>query len=844
VPVTLNPGSYVVTQSTSSAYVTNYSAGCSSAIAAGDNLTCTIFDTALSQTPTSTPTSTPIADLSISKTVDNPVPHEGNTVHYTIFVQGLGPATSTGVIATDTLPAGLTFENATTTVGTYASSTGTWKIGDLSAGTTVQLMIAALVNAGTAGQTIYNTAVASENASTTDNNPGNNSSTVAITVQPNVCTSNCGGATSTPIGNIAIVKTVDNSKPHEGDTVHYTIVASALGPATSTGMVATDTLPVGLTFENATTTVGTYASSTGTWTIGDLSAGSNADLMIAALVNAGTAGQTIYNTVVVGENASTTNNNPNTSSTVPIVVQPNGCTSNCGGGSGSSTSTLTVVVSGLQASDTAQIAVADLTASTTNATSTGNASIPFLLKTNDNYAVAATTTAPNYSVATSTGCAGVLSGNMTCNVVFSLATSTPSTDADISVVKTVDSANPAPGATVNYTITVSALGPATSSIVTAQDLLPTGLSFVSATTSIGTYNMTSGAWTIGNLAPNATATLAIAAMVGSNEAGQTITNTATVSELSSLVDPNLANNSSSVSITVQTPGGGGCTSNCGGGGGGGGGGGTPTAEIGILKTVDNTTPQPGATIHYTVTIQAIGPSASIGVVAKDILPAGLTLVSASSSNGAYDIGSGTWSLNQVGVGSNPTLAITAIVNSTDPIGETITNTATVTESPTVNDPLTGNNSSSVSIVVGGSGGGGPTIGVPGGGTGGGGGGGSGTGTGSGVVLGASTSCGIYLDQYIHPIRKYLNTPAEVEKLQVFLNQNLGIHLPITGYYGPQTVAAVDQFQVKYHIEVLRPWLPYGLPNEYTSTDYVYKTTQRWINLIECSSLNLPIPQLP
>ena len=138
----------------------------------------------------------------------------------------------------------------------------------------------------------------------------------------------------------------------------------------------------------------------------------------------------------------------------------------------------------------------------------------------------------------------------------------------------------------------------------------------------------------------------------------------------------------------------------------------------------------------------------------------------------------------------------------------------------------------------------------GGGNGGGGGGGSvgvgggATSTGPGQVLGASASCGIYLTQYIHPIRKDLNDPVQVKKLQTFLNLNLGTNLPVTGYYGPETISAVDQFQVKYHGEVLQPWLSYGLPTEYTPTEYVYKTTQRWINLIMCSSLNLPIPQLP
>ena len=72
------------------------------------------------------------ADLLVTKTVDNSTPSTGNTVHYTVSVTDLGPATSTGVVATDTLPSGLTFVSATTSQGSYASSTGAWNIGDLS----------------------------------------------------------------------------------------------------------------------------------------------------------------------------------------------------------------------------------------------------------------------------------------------------------------------------------------------------------------------------------------------------------------------------------------------------------------------------------------------------------------------------------------------------------------------------------------------------------------------------------------------------------------------------------------------------------------------------------------
>jgi large repetitive protein len=1116
---------------------------------------------------TSTPTSTiPSADVSIVKTVDNSTPSVGDTINYTLTVSDLGPATATGVVARDVLPAGITFVSATATDGSYATSTGTWTIGDMNASSEASLDIAATVNAGTASTTITNTATVAESASTTDSNLANNSSSVSITVQNPASSANngsitickvienasgtimdgsafpgntfmvpgitsvpsstplaigtlptttfttplafnaklfgsstnnaqcvtysnlaighyyygqesiattssewatpqyndddsiapsstsdfysysgqlfdndptndasrnlnsdgdiqllttrpdrtlvvlnqflgtaatttptstppctlsasqfetdvhngsisfgsvslststasftltnhtsctapislssykmfvapngpqwlstqqlfnlasssvaasstqtltvtlpsckaqvdawygtaptnlldtdpysypdvpfvlawafsssplCVGApTSTPIADLSITKTVDNSTPVVGDTVNYTLTVSALGPATSTGVVATDTLPSGLTFENATATVGSYATSTGTWTIGDMSASSSAQLMIAALVDSSdTVGQVITNTAVVGESASSTNNNPsNSSSSVSITVQPTGCTSNCGGGGGTTTpatSTLMVNVSGLNASDTAAISVADLgpTATTTQTATTGNGSSTFVLPTNDQYALTATTTAPNYSVATSSGCSGTLSANMTCSVVFTLAssttTTTPSNTADITIAKTVDNANPAGGDTINYTLTVTALGPVTSTFVTVQDVFPLGLSLASMTPSQG--STTDGGtinWNVGTLSPNATTTLQIAAVVSPSYDGQTITNTATVSELSSLIQTGLSVTSSSVSINVQpAP----CTSNCGGGGTTGGGGGISTAQIGITKTVDNASPNPGDTIHYTLTMQSKGPSDAIGVVATDTLPAGVTFVSASSSAGTYNSTTGTWTLGMVAPGVNPTLVITATVNSSDPIGEVITNTAAIGESTSVNNPITTNDTASATITVGGSnggggttgGGGGGSVGVPSGGggviVGGGGGTTGGGGNGGGQVLGASATCGIYLDQYIHPIDKALNSPVEVDKLQTFLNMNLGTTLPITGYYGPETIAAVDQFQVKYHIEVLRPWLPYGLPTEYTPTDYVYKTTQRWINLIMCSSLNLPIPQLP
>ncbi len=105
------------------------------------------------------------------------------------------------------------------------------------------------------------------------------------------------------------------------------------------------------------------------------------------------------------------------------------------------------------------------------------------------------TTSVSATSTTSTGCAGTFLAGTTCAVTFSLASSTPS--ADLSVTKIVDNASPRQGDTVHYTVTVSALGPATSTGVTATDTLPLGLSFVSATTSKGSYASSTGSWTMG-----------------------------------------------------------------------------------------------------------------------------------------------------------------------------------------------------------------------------------------------------------------------------------------------------------------------------------------------------------
>ena len=72
------------------------------------------------------------------------------------------------------------------------------------------------------------------------------------------------------------------------------------------------------------------------------------------------------------------------------------------------------------------------------------------------------------------------------------------TSADLSLTKTVDNSSPNIGDNVIFTITATNSGPANATGVVVNDLLPTGLTYVSDNGG-GTYNSATGNWTIGNL---------------------------------------------------------------------------------------------------------------------------------------------------------------------------------------------------------------------------------------------------------------------------------------------------------------------------------------------------------
>ena len=70
---------------------------------------------------------------------------------------------------------------------------------------------------------------------------------------------------------------------------------------------------------------------------------------------------------------------------------------------------------------------------------------------------------------------------------------------DLSLIKTVDDAAPNVGDTIEFVITVSNAGPSQAMGVVIEDVLPTGLTFLSSSASVGGYNSANGQWSIGTI---------------------------------------------------------------------------------------------------------------------------------------------------------------------------------------------------------------------------------------------------------------------------------------------------------------------------------------------------------
>ena len=175
-----------------------------------------------------------VADIQVNKLVDDATPYEGDTIHFGIAVQSLGPDNGTDIVIRDLLPPGLTFVGATPSMGIYSPASGDWTLGTLTVGAIAVMDLVASVDSATAGETLTNTAFVSA-ATSIDLTPGNNSDDASVvpTLIPGVELRTVGGPTLVTEGQTGVAWTVDVANvgfdPVNVDSVNFQFTRSVPG---------------------------------------------------------------------------------------------------------------------------------------------------------------------------------------------------------------------------------------------------------------------------------------------------------------------------------------------------------------------------------------------------------------------------------------------------------------------------------------------------------------------------------------------------------------------------------------------------------------------------------------
>ncbi|MFH6958147.1 gliding motility-associated C-terminal domain-containing protein [Flavobacterium aquidurense] len=602
---------------------------------------------------TSTITTVPTAliNLSLTKSVDKITALAGSNVVFTITVKNAGPSNATGVQVRDLLPNGYTYVSATVSNGTYVNGTGLWNIGTIANGASAVLKVTATVNA--TGDYTNVAEVMQANETDVNSTPGNN---VLEEDDQDEVTISRG-----PLIDLSLTKSVNNATPNVGEIVTFTITVKNDGPSDATGVVVTDRLPSGYLFVSAAPSIGSYDNTPNSWTIGTLINQATATLEIKAKVLP--TGN--YNNVAevtganeVDENSTPGNNDADENDQAKVIVTPvqiadlsvnkivDLATPKVG-----DNVVFTIAVNNAGPSNATGVVIKDLlpsgyefvsavsTAGMYNRT-TGEWTVsrPIIANSTEDIQITAKVLKDGIYV---NNAEVIASDQKDPNSTpgdgigddFSTATTTPSALVNLAVVKRINNATPDVGSTVVFTIDVVNNGPSDATAVVVIDKLPSGYTWVSDDAA-GAYNNVSGEWTIGNLANGAIKrTLNISATV--NPTGDYL-NTATATSTEN--DGNLTDNTSNVTSIPRA-----------------------VADLSLVKTVVNASPNVGENAVFNITVTNNGPSTATNVVVTDRLPSGYTFVSATSPVGTYDSNSGGWSVGTLANQATATLTITAKV---------------------------------------------------------------------------------------------------------------------------------------------------------------------------------------
>ena len=511
------------------------------------------------------------ADVMVVKTATTPAVTAGDQASYSVVVTANGPGSSTNVVLTDTLPAGLSWTVGGPDAAACSPSS------PIAGGNTLTCTFATIAQNATKTITLTATTSAADcaginnTASVTasgDTNSGNNTSgPVRITVS-------CAA-------DVKVTKSTSTPSIAAGAQASYAITVTANGPASSNNVVLADVLPSGLNWTVSGPDAGACSPSspiaggnTLTCAFGTMAKNATKTITLTATTTSANC-PGITNTAGVSAEVDTNSTN-NTSGAVAIAVS---CaadvtvtkttttpTVTAGGqasygvtvtANGPTSSTHVVLTDTLPAGlnwtvgglDAGSCSPASPVAGGTTLTCSFGTMAPGATKT---ITLAATTSSANCPGITNTaGVSADVDTDSTNNTSGAVAIAVNC--ADVQVTKTTTTPTIKAGQQASYNITVTANGPTSSTNVVLSDTLPAGLTWTVGGTDKANCALLSGTLTctFGTMAPQATKSITLTAPTLSANC-PSINNTASVS---ADMDTNPSNNTSGpVNITVRCDG--------------------------------------------------------------------------------------------------------------------------------------------------------------------------------------------------------------------------------------------------------------------------------------------------
>jgi len=608
-----------------------------------------------------------LSDVAVTTTPDRSSVRVGEDVTWTIVATNKGPSRGVPDLSVP-VPAGTVLVGWTTPPGVSCNAAGTCFLRPMLAGGQVIIKMTVTVPLDYAGTSATLVATGADATDTTPNT-ANDTATSTVTVLP------LADLTVTNLGPTTAVA---------GTSATWSLVVDNHGPSAAPDVKVSQPFPAGVTV----TGVSGAGCSALPCTLSTLPKDGSATITVTAAIAPGFTGTTLSTTATIdspadeptgdpdGGRSSTANTVITTSADVRVSASGVGVPFVAGDAvawdmvvtnDGPSTArNLTIVdnapagVSGLNLSGPAGVSCAAGGPCTLAELAPGAGKAITIHITGTLAADYAGSAISNSMSATST-----TADPDTLNNTDTATTSVVSS-ADLSITASGPSGTVLAGESGSWTVTVKNNGPSDAHGVVIADPLPTSITGVTVTSTNSPCAAVS--CTLDTLAPGAVATLRISGTVDPSYAGATVTATATVS--SATPDNDTANNMATTVTGIAT-----------------------SADLSIVKTVDQDPVVPGEDLTYTLTIANSGPSQATAVTVTDALPAAVTSVTASSSIGSCDPVTGvvlTCTVAALGPGTPMVVTITGTLDpDVDP--GTVSNSATVT-SATPDPDLTNNTS--------------------------------------------------------------------------------------------------------------------------------------------------------